>query len=281
MIYISVCCLPDRIANEHICRKFLFGLLNQKSKLDYQIILNIPKYFINYKSYEIPSWFFTYLKDYPNIILLRDDNDYGPISNIIHPLKHINFKKNDILLVCDDDHLYSPYMIDYHFKKLIEYPDNHSICFRGNQPMELRTWYDNGKKFGKFYQSSVLFPTKKDLYLKLPDHWHSVSYWVKNLNLEYLMSPDFLNMTWNNDLLMGYYGWDNNMFFACCSYECETDYRPVNYDGRGSNSFPIDEMLPFESNSGCNLFRAKDTSDIWDNQKFCSVINKDKGIIEL
>jgi len=283
MIYISVCCLPDRISNISSFSKFLFGLINQKTNLPYKIILNIPKNFINYDytNYEIPDWLSSIIDNNKNIIIIRDNIDYGPISNILHPLKTLNFDSNDILIVCDDDHLYHEEMINYHVLKLQQYPKNHSICFRGNYPMELRKWHDNSNMVGKLYNSCVLFPTPHDIYLKFPDHWHSVSYWIKNLDINYLLDPEFLQMTWNNDLLMGYYGWDKNILYLCANYDKETDYRPVNYDGRGANSFPIKEMLPFESNSGCNLFRSKDRNDIWTNSKFLSVVNKDKGTIIL
>jgi len=280
MIYLSACCIPDRIANKNSFDRFLYGLINQKTYLSYKIVLNIPKKFINYGTYNIPDWL-TMLANKNNIIILRDEIDYGPISNIIYPLKNLNTNKNDTLIICDDDHLYHEDMIDYHMLKLNHYPSNHSICFRGNHPMELRTWVDHDTILGKFYNSCVLFPTPHDIYLKFPDHWHSVSYRVKNLNLDYLLDTEFLSMTWNNDLLMGYYGWDNNILYLCANYYKEIDYRPVNYDGRSSNSFPIKEMLPFESNSGCNIFRSKNKTDIWDNKKFLETMNKDKGIIIL
>lgn len=280
MIYVSVCCLPDRIYNTDSFNRFIYGLINQKTHLSYKIVLNIPKKFINYDTYDIPDWL-TKLIDNNGIILIRDEIDYGPISNIIHPLKHLNTNSNDILIVCDDDHLYHEEMVDYHILKLNQYPSNHSVCFRGNYPMELRTWIENNVTLAKLYNSCVLFPTPHDLYLKFPDHWHSVSYWIKNLDLNYLLDPEFLGMTWNNDLLMGYYGWDKDIYYLCASYNKEIDYRPVNYDGRGCNSFPLKEPLPFQSNSGCNLFRSRDTTDIWKNSKFTQTMNKDKGIIIL
>lgn len=281
MIYLSACCLPDRMLNQNSFIQFLTGLIDQKTSESYKIILNIPNNFINYENATIPDWVLNFIKQYNNILLIRDDIDYGPISNIIYPLKHLNLN-NDILIVIDDDHLYHEDMIEYHLKKLNEYPKNHSICFRGNHPLELRTWYSNEVKVGKLYNSCVLFPTQYDLYLKFPDHWHSVSYWTKNLDINKLLDTTFLSMTWNNDLLMGYYGWKYNILYLCANYLKETDYRPVNYDGRGANSFPIKQMLPYESDSGCNLFRAKDQqSDIWCNKDFLDIINNDKGIIKL
>lgn len=282
MIYISLCAMPDRLLNESSSKVCLLALLNQDTDQPYQVLLNIPLNLINYTNTTIPDWVISLQKEYSDkLIILRDEIDYGPINNILSPLKMINMDEDDIIIVCDDDHEYCSNMVSYHLKKLAEYPDNHAICFRGNQPLELRTWYSDGKKYGKLYGSCVLFPARHDLYLKFPDHWHSVSYRRKFLKSD-IFDKDFLNLTWDNDLLMGLYGWSHNFYYLCAYYDQENDFRPVNYDGRGANSFPIKTMLPFNGTSGCDRWRIKNhSSEVWNNQKFTDIINTDKGIIEL
>lgn len=281
MIYISLCALPDRIELRESFSQCINALINQNTELDYKILVNIPNKFINYEEANISEWFLELCNNTPKIQIIRDDIDYGPISNILYPLKHVSMSDDDILIVCDDDHLYHEDLIRYHVHKLNQYPENHCICFRGNDPREMRTWYNsNNKKIGKLYPSCVLFPTRHDIYLRFPDHWHSVSY-RKKLLKEDIFDQEFLDMTWNNDILMGYYGWTHNFYFLCANYGGETDYRPVNNEGKGSHSFPIVKPLPNHSNSGCNRWRAKPSTDIWTNSKFTQGMAIDKGEIIL
>lgn len=276
--------MPDRLAYQDSSYQCLFALLNQKTNYIYKVILNIPLNLKNYTNTIIPDWVINLQREYQNkFLILRDQIDYGPINNLLSPIKMIDMDPEDIIIVCDDDHVYDSNMIEYHLKKLNQYPDKHSICFRGNQPLELRTWSINNIKYGKFYNSCVLFPTRYDIYLKLPDHWHSVSYRRKFLQ-EDIFDPEFLNITWNNDILMGCYAWSHDFYFLCAHYDQETDFRPVNYDGRGSNSFPLLKMLPFAGDSGCNRWRQKNQqqgNDIWDYTKFKQLFDQDKGDFQL
>lgn len=276
--------MPDRLELKDSSYRCLHSLLNQNTNYDYKVLLNIPSVLKNYTNTTIPDWVLSLESEYPNkLIILRDSIDYGPITNILSPIKLIDMDPEDIIIVCDDDHLYHEDMVPYHLSKLNEYPNNHAICFRGNQPLEMRTWYENGKKYGKLYGSCVLFPTRHDIYLKLPDHWHSVSYRRKFIHDD-IFSESFLNTTWNNDILMGMYAWAHDFYFLCATYTPETDYRPVNHDGRGANSFPIKQMLPFNNYSGCNRWREKNKqpgNDIWDMIKFKQMFDMEKGAIPL
>jgi len=284
MIYISLCAMPDRLLLEQSSRQCFHSLLNQNTTLDYKILLNIPLSLRNYDNTTIPEWVIELQKaNSDKLYILRDEIDYGPITNILSPIKMINMDPEDIIIVCDDDHAYHEDMVSYHVKKLQEYPNKHAICFRGNQPLEMRTWFSDGIKYGKLYNSCVLFPARYDSYLKLPDHWHSVSYRRKFIQND-IFDPDFLSITWNNDILMGVYAWTHDFYFLCANYDKETDFRPVNYDGRGSNSFPLAQMLPFNGDSGCNKWRAKNQQpgqDIWNMPKFMELFDTEKGIIEL
>jgi len=284
MIYISLCAMPDRLEMKDSSSQCLSSLLEQETAHEYKVLLNIPLKLKNYENTTIPQWVLDLEVAYNGkLIILRDEIDYGPISNLLSPIKLINMDLNDIIIVCDDDHMYDPKMIEYHLKKLQQYPDHHAICFRGNQPLELRTWYVNNVKYGKLYNSCVLFPTRNDIYLKLPDHWHSVSYRRKFIQQD-IFDQDFLNISWNNDILMGCYAWSHDFYFLCANYDQESDFRPVNYDGRGANSFPLMKMLPFSGDSGCNRWRNKNKKpgeDIWDLAKFQQLFDKDKGIIQL
>lgn len=270
MIYVSFTTVPDRMSAQEIYTSFLNGLLQQDTKEAYKIIINVPLNYKNYDSAEIPEWLVQFIAQHRDkFIVLRDEIDYGPIVNLLYPLKHLKLEPEDIIIVCDDDHLYHQSMISYHLKKLQQYPENHSICFRGNRPMEFRMWTDENNTLANFYHTHVYFPTKHDIYLQFPDHWHSVSYRRKFLQDD-IFDQEFLSMTWNNDTLMAYYAWTHNFYFLCANYEHENDWRPVNQDGRSANSFPITQMLPVLGESGCNRYRVdpSQSQEIWNNKRF-------------
>ena len=73
---------------------------------------------------------------------------------------------------------------------------------------------------------------------------------------------------------MAYYAATHNFYFLCAVYDQETDHRVVNDVGRGSFSFPVDNTIPIDNPSGCNLLRERFPelkNDVWDNIKFKSV----------
>lgn len=283
MIYISLTTVPDRMQFRESFEQTLLALTNQDTSEVYKIVLNVPLKYNNYETADIPTWLNEFIQTHQHkFTLLRDERDYGPITNLLYPLKHVVMHDDDIIIVVDDDHVYAPDLISYHLKMLQKYPKQHAICFRGNQPMDLRWWYDeSGKKLGRFYSTHVHFPVNHDTYLRLPDHWHSVSYQRKFFHDD-IFDEEFLSMTWNNDLLMGWYAHQHDFYFICPMYENCQDFRAVNYDGHPANSWPIIKMLPFESNSGCNIYRSTDRAEsIWDTSSKFREGMKEKDIFEI
>jgi len=274
MIYITITTVPDRLNFEESITKNLHSLLNQEIDEEYKVVISVPHVYKNYESVVIPEWFDQLLASNDKLITLRGEKDYGPVTNLVYPLQQIQMNPEDLLVVCDDDHEYESNMLVTHLKLLKKYPHNHSICFRGNWPMELRTWYEDGKKMAKFWNCHTYFPTDRDIYLQLPDHWHSVSYRRKFFKPDFL-DEDFLNTTWNNDHLLGYYAWTHNFYYICPYIKEETDKRPVNADGRGSSSYPIKNQLGFDV-GGCYHYR----NSKYDNHSIKKEKFDDKKIFE-
>lgn len=275
MIYITITTVPDRLLLEDSIRRNLNSLLNQDTGEIYKVVVSIPHTYKNYETVIIPDWFTTLLEENPDkLMVLRGNRDYGPITNLMFPLQQIEMNPTDLLIVCDDDHEYEPSLITYHLKMLEKYPHKHAICFRGNGIKELRAWTENGKKMAKFWNSTVYFPTDRDIYVQLPDHWHSVSYQRKFFKDDFF-EEDFLNISWNNDHLMGYYANTHDFYFLCAHVPEQTDTRPVNYDGRDSSSYPIKKQLGFEL-GGCYYYRQNNSEvSIFDRN-----LISDKGIFE-
>lgn len=254
MIYISLTTVPIRLNLWEYIKQNLDSLLNQNTSHDYKVVLNIPYYYRNNNNeeYIITENLQQLVNEYSNkLIINRIEEDLGPICKITGILNFTN-NPDDILIVCDDDHIYHEDMLEYHLKKQKQYP-NSAIAFRGDIPVEKREWIEDGVEKYSLRSTHFYFPVKHDLQLLIPGHWHSVSYKRKFFKDDFL-NKEFLLYSTNDDVLVGYYLKKNQIDIRCVTWDKETDWRPVNDDGRGSHSFPIVEPISFP-NSGFFEFR--------------------------
>jgi hypothetical protein len=253
MIYISLTTVPLRMQLWESFEQNLLSLINQKTDKDYKIILNVPYYYKikNNEEYVISDKLSKLINDNSKLILNRVKEDYGPIVKITGALEVIS-NPDDVIIVCDDDHYYHENMVEYHLKKRNQYPDS-AIAFRGDIPIEKREWYEDGSKKYTLKPTHLYFPVKNDLQLQIPGHWHSVGYLRKFFGPDFL-TPEFLKLSTNDDTLVGYYFKKNEIPIRCVKWDDETDWRPVNENGRPSFSFPIKYTLPYHD-SGFNEFR--------------------------
>ncbi len=253
MIYISLTTVPLRISLWESFKQNILSLLTQNTDKEYKVCLNIPYKYKNNsdESYVIPNELLEIQEQYSHLIINRVEEDYGPVVKITGVLQ-VSKDLNDILIVCDDDHVYHEDMLEYHLKKLNEFPKS-AICFRGDAPIEKREWKENEKNLYILASTHLFFPVKHDLQLKIPGHWHSVGYRRSFFDEEFL-TKEFLSLSNNDDILVGYYFKKKQIDIRCVTWDKETDWRPVNWHGRPAHSFPIKYSLPYPS-SGFNEFR--------------------------
>jgi len=254
-IYISLTTVPLRMAFWESSEKNLKSLLNQNTTLDYKVILNVPYFYKNNNNeeYQISDDLKKLSNENEKLIINRVEKDFGPIVKLTGVLP-ISTNDDDVLIICDDDHLYHEDMLEYHLKKQHEHP-NSVIAFRGDNPVEIREWIEDGIKKYTVKPTHFYFPVKKDSQLAVPGHWHSVSY------RRGFFEDDFLNEEYhlasqNDDIAIGHYMKRKQIPIVCATWDKETDFRPVNDHGRSSFSFPIVQSLPFIE-SGFYEFRVK------------------------
>lgn len=253
MIYISLTTVPLRMQLWESSKQNLESLVNQNTDKEYRVILNIPYYYKNNSNeeYKISEDLLKFVEENPRLIINRVEEDHGPIIKIIGCF---NIVKNpeDIIIACDDDHAYHEDMLEYHLKKRAQYPKA-AIAFRGDIPVEKREWEEDGVKKYMLKSTHLYFPVKNDLQLLIPGHWHSVGY-LRGFFKEDFSTKEFLSLSDNDDILVGYYFKKNQIDVRCVTWDKETDWRPVNDSGRPAWSFPIKYALPFP-NSGFYEFR--------------------------
>jgi hypothetical protein len=115
MIYVSISTIPQRLKN---LDESIESLLNQTRKPD-KIFINIP---YKYKRFnktiddnQIPKFD-------NSIVEITRCEDCGPGTKLLGSLNKL--KKNSLLILADDDHIYKDYMIEKFFYFYSKAPDN-------------------------------------------------------------------------------------------------------------------------------------------------------------
>jgi len=256
-VIISLTTVPERLRCWVSLEKNLNSLLHQKTNKEYYVIFSIPYLYVmnDNEEYPIPSELLELARNNPRLIINRDAPDYGPIVKIFGGLKYLT-DPNDILIACDDDHLYHEEMLEYHVKKINEHFDC-AICFNGDYALDKREWIDNGIKKFVLRPTHMYFPAKHEYCLGIPGHWHTVSYKRKFFKEDF--NEELFSMADGDDILMGYYLKKHDLFALCVVWDKETDFRPI-VDPSGPTPcyvFPIIEPLGFPVAAGGHIIRQK------------------------
>tara|TARA_Y100000310_G_scaffold278131_1_gene296391 strand:- start:19 stop:750 length:732 start_codon:yes stop_codon:yes gene_type:complete len=115
MIYVSISTIPQRIKNLNESVK---SLLNQTKKPD-KIFINIPFKYERFtdvvKDDQIPKFD-------NNLIEITRCEDCGPATKLLGSLNKL--KKNSLVILADDDHIYENFMIEKFFHFYSKAPNN-------------------------------------------------------------------------------------------------------------------------------------------------------------
>ena len=115
MIYVSISTIPKRIKNLNESVK---SLLNQTKKPD-KIFINIPFKYERFndvvKDDQIPKFD-------NNLIEITRCEDCGPATKLLGSLNKL--KKNSLVILVDDDHIYENFMIEKFFHFYSKAPNN-------------------------------------------------------------------------------------------------------------------------------------------------------------
>jgi hypothetical protein len=106
MIYVSLSAIPQRLKN---LRKSVDSLLNQSKKPD-KIFINIP---FKYKRFNETVEEKQIPKFDNNIVEVTRCEDCGPGTKLLGSIDKL--KKNSLIILADDDHVYENYMIEKFF----------------------------------------------------------------------------------------------------------------------------------------------------------------------
>ena len=115
MIYVSITTIPQRLKN---VTKSIESLLNQTKKPD-KIFINIPFKYERFseiiKEDQIPKFD-------SKVVEVTRCEDCGPATKLLGSLS--KFEKNSLVILADDDHIYSNYMVEKFFHFYSRSPNN-------------------------------------------------------------------------------------------------------------------------------------------------------------
>ena len=115
MIFVSLTTIPQRISN---LNKSVESLLKQTRKPD-KIFINIPNKYKRFKetinSNQIPKF-------ESGIVEIIRCEDYGPGTKLLGSIDKV--KKDSLIILVDDDHIYEDYMIEKFFSYYSKAPEN-------------------------------------------------------------------------------------------------------------------------------------------------------------
>ena len=199
MIYVSISTIPQRIKD---LNKSVESLLNQTRKPD-KIFVNIPYKYKRFKETiednQIPKF-------NNSIVEVTRCEDYGPGTKLLGSLDKL--KKDSLIVLADDDHIYENYMIEKFYYFYSKAPENAYSFYvhplknfgvgQGADGFAINSNYLSGVR--KFYD--IVVKTNENLFIH-DDLWTSfyLSY-VKKIKILSLQSQ--LKKTTDNEMPLIY-----------------------------------------------------------------------------
>lgn len=236
-VIVSLTTIPNRLNSPHSnggLKKVLDKILNLSYK-NYEVHLNIPDVCKkNNEKYIIPSWLIEIKND--RLKIFRTD-DYGSLTKLVPTLQRTNINDDVIIITVDDDLEYMDGFIEYHLEKRQKYP-NAALGFAGIASLN-RTCH---------FCTTV----NEDVRVKILEGYKTVSY--KRSFFKYDFFKDFLNKSWNDDMIISAYLGKHFIEKWVMNYNKDNDF------SARVESFPVVGHLPNER-GGCWWFRSENTSD--------------------
>lgn len=264
-IIVTLTTIPERFTGTHSetpqgMITNIQSLLNQDFDGDYEIHLNIPDV-MRYtgKVYEIPEWLLELERDNPTKLkLFRGVEDLGPITKLFHTVARVTDPET-IIIVCDDDLVYHPKMIEEHVKSQETYVD--TVCgydgCRMEDPFSLTDPPD--------VRTNFVVSVFKDVYVNFLQHYKTISYRRRFFGEDFEeFVREFINPEtyagWNDDILVGAYVKKRGLQSMVRWYEHEEQLYTIEQwnEKGGVLTFPVVRDIARGGQDGCFMYRRDD-----------------------
>lgn len=253
-VYITLTTIPSRLSfdGEAGLMKCLNSLLNQDTRHNYEIHFNIPK--IHKKTgneYVIPDWLVNLSNENPKLKLFTDLEDMCTLTKLYYTISRVN-NPEDVIIVCDDDLIYHPSLVDEQVRNQYIYEN----CAVG---------YDGMRALSPVYgdvRDYFVVSVDRNVEVNYLQHYKTVSYKRKFFEEDFF-SDEFVNQSWNDDLILGAYMTKHNIKKIVTFYRFEEHIKTLEEWGNrgGVLSFPCLGHTHHEHMEGCNIFRTDNVDD--------------------
>jgi hypothetical protein len=253
-VVVTLTTIPSRLIAEHETglKSNIKSLIEQDYDGEYEIHFNIPSvYEQTGEKYIIPQWLRDVSSEFPKLKIFEGLKDYGSITKLVPTLLRIS-DENTIIIVCDDDLVYHPKMVEEQVKNQETY-ENTACGYDGS-----RCTYPN--EFNDVRDSFVV-SVYKDVYVKILQHYKTISY--KRSFFKDDLYEEFLGESWADDILVSAYMGKHGIKKLVRNYQYEEQLITIEQwrEKGGVTTFPVISHTSHEGNEGCNLFRQKQIDD--------------------
>ena len=247
-VIVTLTTIPSRIIQDYPegIKSNINSLINQEYDGEYEIHFNVPKKLkYNDTEYVIPNWIKELSLTTPKFKLFDNLEDLGPITKLAHTLKRVT-DPEAIIIVCDDDLVYHPKMVEEQVKNQNKYI-NTSVGYDGSRAEDPTVFND--------VRNHYVVSVYKDIEVNILQHYKTVSYRRKWFGEDFF--TDFLGKSWNDDILVSaYMGKQKIKKLVACYADEEQLITIEEWTSKGGvTTFPVLRHTSHEGQEGCFFYR--------------------------
>lgn len=253
-VIVTLTTIPSRLSAEYESgiKSNIKSLIEQDYDGEYEIHLNVPSVSkLTDEIYVVPQWMRDLSNEYPKFKIFEGLDDLGTMTKLVPTLKRV-IEPDAILIVCDDDLVYHPKMVEEQVKNQETYI-NTACGYDGSRCVDPTDFDD--------VRNAFVVSVYKDVYVKFLQHYKTISY--QRYFFKDDLYEEFMDASWNDDVsfsaYMGKHGFKKLVRF----YSNEEPLITIEQwrEKGGVLTFPVISHTTHEGIEGCNIHRNKNIDD--------------------
>lgn len=262
-VVVTLTTVPPRLSDvgERGFNTAISSILFQDYDGDYEVHLNIPSVLkTTGEVYVVPDWLRELAAEYPTLKIFEGVEDYGPLTKLIHTVAR-ETDPETIIIVCDDDLVYHPKMVEEQVKNQETYIDT-AIGYDGSRA-------EDTSIYGIMdIRNHFVVSVHTNMYVNILQHYKTISYRRRFFGPDF---EDYVNAAWNDqtftawndDILVSAYMGKQGLQKMVRCYEAEEQlYSEDEWRLKGGVlTFPVISHTHHHGNEGCFHFRSNGRSE--------------------